>query len=57
MVWLVVMMNSYLEKLDSLLQLGFSESDIFDAFLLFDNEISKAADFLVAYKVRFSLPL
>jgi len=42
----------YLEEVDRVLKLGIKESDIFDAFMLFDNDIKKASEFLLAFKVH-----
>jgi len=41
----------YLNQFDKLLKTGFKEADIFDAFTLFETDLKKASDFLIAYKV------
>jgi hypothetical protein len=38
--------------LDSLVRTGIKEAEIFDAIMLFDNNIQKASAFLKAHKVR-----
>ena len=45
----------YLNQFDKLLKTGFKEADIFDAFTLFETDLKKASDFLIAYKVTTTL--